>query len=324
MTWCAFPTITSSCARRCEFGSMQTTRAPKRHLASEELIDFTRACPICLSSAERQAVFRVQRDPDVNLLLCSHCHGASASHFPRAEVLQSFYSSYYDGGDCHVTFSQPRRFARHLAKSLPRRAYDALTILDYGGGDGSLAAELATNFIECGRARSASIVVVDFETNAVSTRDEIQIRHQLPETRIQGPYEIVLASAILEHLPDLHDVLARLYDVIAPRGLFYARTPYALPLTHLFPRLDLTYPAHLHDLGAEFWNRFSRTFSWNAETIVSRPSIVAGDLTKDPLRTILAAVLKAPARVETWLSPRGRMNRTWQLVGGWEVLLQKQ
>jgi hypothetical protein len=51
--------------------------------------------------------------------------------------------------------------------------------------------------------------------------------------------------------------------------------------------------------------------------------VVAGNLVADPLRTLAAALLKAPAHVENWLSPSSRARRLWHLVGGWEILLQK-
>lgn len=304
---------------------MQITRVPKRHLDSSELVDATRACPVCRSSGPRRAGFRVQSDPDVHMLACRVCRAASASHMPTDEVLASFYASFYDDRDREITFSAPERFAKHVTGILPRARFDgSVRILDYGGGDGSLAKAIASRWIASGVARGADILVIDFATRAPSTEGAVRMRSQSPDAAIDDAYDLVLASAILEHIPDLQPVIARLYAAMAANGFFYARTPFVLPLGRMFPRLDLAFPAHVHDLGSDFWNRFPATFGWDARIVASRPSVIAGSLANDPLRTLAAAALKAPAHVENWLSSRKRAGRLWNLVGGWEVVLQKQ
>jgi 2-polyprenyl-3-methyl-5-hydroxy-6-metoxy-1,4-benzoquinol methylase len=302
---------------------MQISRAPRRHLEASELIDCQSKCPICLTPLPRPVVFRVQVDPDVYMLKCPNCHACSASHMPRPEVLSHYYSTYYDGRESEVTFSEPGRFAKHVVKSLPRGAFQTRArILDFGGGDGSLAKAVAEHLMALGRIRNADVLVVDFVIRENRADEGVSIRYQSPVEKIDGQYDLVLASAILEHIPHLHAVLQTLHTAMAPVGFFYARTPYVIPLARLFPRLDLTYPAHVHDMGSEFWNCFNKTFAWRTNVVESRPSVVAGRLASDPLRTLSAAVLKAPAHVEHWLSPRSRAKRFWNLVGGWEVLLQ--
>jgi Methyltransferase domain len=300
---------------------MQVTPALRRLLEPSELVDATRACPICLSAAPRRAVFRVQRDPDVHMLACPRCRAASASHMPRADVLESYYASYYSGREREITFSDPARFARHVVKSLPRVA--VRSILDFGGGDGSLARAVAELLLSSGRAAEVEVLVIDYHSSPQVADGRIRVRFQLPSAAVEGQYDLVLASAILEHIPELHRVFAMLHAAMAPRAFFYARTPYVLPLTKLYGRLDLTYPAHVHDMGSPFWNRMPETLGWNVRALASRPSLVAGSLTGDPLRAIAAAVAKVPAYVETWLSPRARKARLWHFVGGWEVLFQR-
>jgi 2-polyprenyl-3-methyl-5-hydroxy-6-metoxy-1,4-benzoquinol methylase len=243
---------------------------------------------------------------------------------PRMDVLASYYASYYDDRDCEVTFSAPLRFAKHVVNALPRGAFDAhMRILDFGGGDGSLSKAVSERLIALGRIRGAEVLVIDFITREQTRGEPVSVRYQSPAEKIDGQYDLVLASAILEHVPDLNPVLQMLHACMATEGFFYARTPYVIPLTRLFPRLDLTYPAHVHDMGSDFWNRFSETFEWRTRVVASRPSVVAGSLAGDAVRTLAAAALKTPAYVENWLSPRSRVGRVWHLVGGWEVLLQK-
>jgi SAM-dependent methyltransferase len=303
---------------------MQITRALRRHVALPELLDRTDACPVCGATRRRGRVFQLQADPDVYMLSCPVCRGCSASHMPAPAVLADYYAHYYDDREHAVTFSGAARFARHLVKTIPGGAFgSSVSILDYGGGDGSLAKAIAERLIAVRRIQSADIHVIDVVRHEYAGDDRIKMRHGSPSEPIVRRYDLVLASAILEHVPDLHPLLKTLYGSIAEDGFFYARTPYVIPLTRLFPSLDLTYPAHVHDMGSDFWNRFSDTFQWCTRVVTSRPSVVAGTLVADPLRTISAAVLKAPAHVENWLSPSSRADRLWHLVGGWEILLQK-
>ncbi|MBV8516040.1 MAG: methyltransferase domain-containing protein [Acidobacteria bacterium] len=244
---------------------------------------------------------------------------------PRAAVLERYYATYYDGHEREVTIANPAQLARRIVRTLPRAAFgERVRILDFGGGDGSVATAVAATSIAHGPARFAEIVVVDFAERPPRTSATIAVRHQSPEAPLDGTFDLVLASAVLEHIPELQRVLRMLYAHIGVRGFFYARTPYALPLVRVWPSFDLGYPAHVHDLGSGFWNRVGTTFGWQLETIASRPSPVAASLRADPLRAIAAALLKMPASLENRLSPRARRDRWWNLVGGWEVLLQRR
>src|SRR4051812_27912895 len=304
---------------------MQITHALRRHVGTSELLDRTDTCPVCGSRQRRRPVFRLQRDPDVYMLSCSVCRACSASHMPVPAVLSDYYSHYYDDRQHLVTFTGAARFGRHVVNTIPGDLFgSSMSILDYGGGDGSLAKAIAERLIALRRIRSAEIHVIDFVRHEYSTHDRITMRHGAPSEPISGRYELVLASAILEHVPELQPLLAALRDAVAADGFFYARTPYAIPLTKLFPGLDLTYPAHVHDLGAPFWDRFVETFSWPAQVIASRPSIVSERFRDAPLRALAATVMKMPARVEGVLSPIRGGRRLWHLVGGWEVLLQRR
>ena len=303
---------------------MQITLAPALHLPPSALVDAVAACPICHSDSPRRPVFRLQSDPDVHMLACGNCHGCSASLMPSATVLTEYYARYYGERDHHVTFADPERFASHFLALLGENALPPhVRILDYGGGDGSLSHAIVRKLLERGVIERAQILVVDYSTRSVPTDDRIVIVRQLPDVAIEGCYDLVLASAILEHIPDLGVLIPKLYAAISPQGFFYARTPYAIPLTKLFARLDLTYPAHVHDLGICFWNRFCETFGWAAEMLVSGPSAAASSIRRDPLRGLVARLMKLPAYLESLLSRRDRKGRFWHLVGGWEVLMRR-
>ena len=298
-----------------------------RRLAAGELLDATEACPVCGSAAPRRAVFRVQSDPEIRMLACADCHGCSASHMPSPACLAAYYAAYYDDAEHRVTFSGDRRFARHVLRALGGDPFGRrVRILDFGGGDGSLSLQIAAELLARDPERRIEVLVVDYGLPSPSPDERIVVTHRASWEEIGDRYDLafdlVLASAVLEHIPDLRSLIPALLCAVAPGGLFYARTPYVLPLARLVPRLDLTYPAHVHDLGSGFWNRLTATFGVRARYLASRPSIVATTWTGAPLRTLTAHLLKLPARLEEALSPPGRLDRFWNLVGGWEVALQ--
>jgi len=234
---------------------------------------------------------------------------------PLPEVIEDYYATYYAGFDRGVTFSNAARFAAHVVRGLPRYAFSSsVRILDYGGGDGTLSRLVAERLIADGRTACADVTVVDFSQREAERSGTITVRFQLPDQPIEDSHDVVLASAILEHVPDLHPLLTRLHDAIAAGGFFYARTPWAVPLKEIVPRLDLVYPAHVHDLGRPFWDHFPERFGWRVRVLASRPSLVAAGVREGPLRALAAAAMKWPAR----------LIRHWALVGGWEVLMQRR
>jgi hypothetical protein len=84
------------------------------------------------------------------------------------------------------------------------------------------------------------------------------------------------------------------------------------------PWLDFGFPAHLHDLGAPFWDRVASTFGLEAP-VLSRPSIVATTWRSKPLRTAVAHALKLPAHIEGRVTRGPR--RLAGTAGGWEAVL---
>ena len=109
-----------------------------------------------------------------------------------------------------------------------------------GGGSGSLARRVADWLLRQHSAKQVSIDVVDYERPGEYATSEVTLSgfHQLDE--VNGQYDLAIASAILEHIPDVHAVMSRLFALVAPGGFFYARTPFMLPLARLVRGLDLT------------------------------------------------------------------------------------
>jgi len=294
-----------------------------RHLVEEQLEGADKVCPLCLSESERPPVFRLQSDPDVDLLSCAVCGGCSASRMPTTEALRSYYASYYDRADERVTFDLPQRLAHHIFRraftELPRRP---LAILDFGGGDAGVARRIARLLLDRG-AIEVRIQLVDFNAE-IPPGDSPQVsldRVESLEGVEEGAFDLVIASAILEHIPHPRPDLILLLQALRGGGVFYARTPTIVPLLRLLRafgvRSDFTFPAHVHDLGGRFWNAVLNRlpFGDSFEVLESRPSLVETTFAIHPLRTMAAYLLKAPWRL---------LGNSWGLIGGWEVFFRKR
>jgi hypothetical protein len=95
-----------------------------------------------------------------------------------------------------------------------------------------------------------------------------------------------------------------------------------IPLARVIGKFDLTYPAHVHDMGSGFWNRFVQTFGLQADLIVSRPSPIETAFSEAPARTIAAFIMKLPSRFELAVRHPRPIDPIWTLVGGWEATLR--
>ena len=297
-----------------------------KHVDAENLSDCSGRCPFCLSEKPRPAVAAIQKDPIVNLLSCKECKAISASHMPCSSFLDRYYRNnfthiyeQYDAGK-RITFQGEPRFVEHICRYIDSKwaaQQNSLRIVDFGGGDGTLAAGMASRL-----NRRANVTVVDHGPEWIR-EGPICIEKKKFVESIRQKCQIVIASASLEHVPQPHSVIRKLYSLLEPGGYFYARTPFVSPFMKLFDIYDFGYPAHLHDLGPAFWNGFVHIFAKDAACIVSQPSIVETSFTKKPIKTIIAAALKLPAHVEVRIRP-GKEEPCWQFVGGWEAVFRKK
>lgn len=293
------------------------------HLDDGQLDPPDIACPLCLSTNPRSPVFRLQASPDVDLLSCTACGGYSASRMPTPEALRRYYREYYKGTEQHVTFDLPERLALHiLRRAFPTVLKRRIDLLDFGGGDADITRRIANRLLELG-ATGVRILLVDYNTE-VRPSDSPQVSLDRVES-LEGvetaAFDLVLASAILEHIPRPRRDLLLLLNALRPGGVFYARTPSVVPLLKV-ARLcgvpyDFTFPGHVHDLGQKFWASILRHLLLEHSIVVldARPSLVETTLGIHPLRTAAAHLLKAPWRV---------LGRSYGLVGGWEVFFRRR
>jgi len=297
------------------------------HLEESDLDAFRVGCVIC-NGKSRFSVGPLQEQPKIELLSCRGCGVVSASRIPSAATLSKFYSNYYEDAFYQsrsekVAVQVPKALADHIRREVePRLQEKTLAILDFGGGDGSVAAAIAASL---GKRRSSIIIhVVDYNPQVIaqSPAKTVSIAKvsNLNDLTHTG-FDLVLASAVLEHIPYPVKTLEQLLSQTCAGGIFYARTPYMVPLRrllHAFGKtIDFTFPAHIHDMGSAFWDRILVTLKLQDqfEILISRPSVVESSFRQSPLRTLIAYALKAP-----WFL----LGNRWGLVGGWEVFIRRR
>ena len=237
---------------------------------------------------------------------------------PNPDALNEYYANYFRGEGPKITHDSPERFARHIASFIrePRRD---MAITDFGGGDGNMAYSVAQILANRG-CSSIAISVIDHVACVVSRDPRIAIETQRPGAAIPGS-DIIIASAVLEHLTNPLEALAQLFRALGRDGLLYIRTPAVAGIlkwaTACGRPLDFTFPAHLHDFGQRFWENILRLIpdGREFEVLHSAPSLVETDFCHHPWHTVAAHVAKAPWHV---------LGRRYTLVGGWEIVFQRK
>jgi len=237
---------------------------------------------------------------------------------PRSEVLEDYYASYYTATADTATFDGSVRFGAHLFGMLQSAQKGMMRILDFGGGvDATLSRSVARQFISKGTER-VEIALVD--GNASCARDwQAIVVDCYRDLRDAGrEFDIVVASAIIEHIPYPRGVLISLLTSLRVGGAIYFRTPAVSSTIRLADRfgarLDFTYPERVHDMGQAFWEKVLPSLGLDKTFLLvrSRPSIVQADFVSHPMRAAIAHLLKWP-----WYIFRSH----YTMVGGWEAVI---
>jgi len=280
-------------------------------------------CPCCRKEyGVRKITGIVQRDPDVNWVECETCKAWSASRMPRKECLAEAYLLAHQLHHEDESFNDYLRLARHIIRlaglekgSLPPREY--FDILDFGGGNGGLLSAMKKEIPDQGY----TYTVVDVSNAGQPTnRNGIKLLDHLPENGKQ--YQLVIASAVLEHIPDVYNTLTQLYSSLPEGGILYIRTPWHGPIKQIFAGIDLGYPGHVHDMGQAFWEKIWNVLEFKVYILYSAPSINQTGYRYDFFRTLVVDVLKMPGNVHNKFRSFGKPT-LWPYVGGWEILVQK-
>lgn len=144
-------------------------------------------------------------------------------------------------------------------------------VLDFGGGDGRLAAALVD-------ARDCVITVADVSVEALA---RVPAHPRLRAVRLEGPrlpfadasFDLILAHYVLHHVHDLPVVLAELRRVLRPGGLLVAveLDPRGF-VTRVFALLARLRRTHVDFSGPEALATRLAAVSLDVETIPLDPS----------------------------------------------------
>lgn len=261
--------------------------------------------------------------PDIRICSCNNCHIGFFNPQPTVKFLKEFYNG-YDTGNHKRKWIDPWRFASHLTKYLRKLSpRETIRILDFGGGDGAVSRCLGQYLLSSGLAKSVNISVVDYKP-VIDKMDSslslfsFEALDMIPSC---DEFDIVIASAILEHVKNPRQIVLSLLQKLKNQGIFYARTPHTFPFYNLFKKLGIAfgmpYPAHLFDMGGNFWCDLLKTLNLSTYYHIkkSHTSLVHAEFRKRPLVTILSHFVKLPSHL---------MGKWYPFSGGWEVVIERK
>ena len=284
----------------------------------DELVD----CIFCGSSKLQQTCVAVNEHPEVRYLKCAQCFAKFAARQPTQDFLSNLYEpEHYVGTVAGSRYKSARLAQRILPINVTAalRQHECVKILDYGGGTGSLGLDLCSLL----KTSSCSVTVVDIferkDSSGITFLNPVEF-----QSLTQDTFDVVVASAVVEHLKDPNQTLSKLYDVCRPGGHLYFRVPNLFPLARVWPPI-LIYPEHLSDLGPRFWKELPQILGWEVKTVYSRTCQTDTLFRESPLASIVGTSMKIPARVEVWIRNQFNVENParYECSGGWEVLYSK-
>lgn len=296
-------------------------------LKEHSLINVSR-CGVCgCENMEKIGVYK--NSPRIHFVKCINCGAVTYDKVLKQSVIDEIYddNQYYDDTDeaVNITFYGADRFGKHLLKILKNiEIKDVCKILDFGGGDGSVAYSLAKMLRDKYPNTAFDITVVDYTQKLYKTDDvDIKMAHMFPLDKMpdSDKYDFVIASAVMEHIPTPRDVFSKLFTIVKKEGLLYFRTPYRYPLhkaaKHFGVEFDMLYPGHIWDFGGDkWWRKLPQILGLDANIriVASRPSIVEKSFKSHFFIALASHLLKAP-----WF-----ICHLWPFVGGWEAIYKKE
>jgi SAM-dependent methyltransferase len=191
-----------------------------------------RSCPTC-AGMERRMLFAQRFESLANVSLtrgydvvaCARCGLVYADRIPSAEAFALYYadaSKYeysHSGGEQH--WAERQRLAR-LAERIAALAPVSARLLDVGCSTGELLVALrAQGFSNLTGLDPSQVCVRYAQANG------FQMIHQLLGARPAhiAQFEVIVLSAVLEHVPDLHGFLDFVEQWLTPDGFLVVEVP---------------------------------------------------------------------------------------------------
>lgn len=274
------------------------------------------ACPSCSHNVQDNYLI-LQNNPLVKMIKCEKCKLSYANKMPS----QSFLNKLYKPSIYKANLTSNKKNTHFLAKKIFNKIKlkkDKIKILDFGGGNGSLSIELISLLEKINILADSLIVDVYNSCNSKN----ISFEHVNEFKNNQQKYDVILASAVLEHLPNFVKTTDNLLGKINDGGYFYCRTPWEYEISKIVRFYKIKWPRHLYDIGGDYWVNFFKKKK-GFEVILNETSnseISANNVFKYSI----AKFLKSISHIENFLF-RGRdiYQPKWPYVGGWDIIVKK-
>lgn len=181
-------------------------------------------CGFC-ESTEFISLQQYFQKPDIHFVKCKNCGAVTYDKQFSQAALDKMYSNYeYHSEDevQSVTFYGSERFAKHISKYVDFAEKDKVKILDFGGGDGALAYFTALQLKKRNPKMIIEILVVDYCNSLYKSdrSDGITMRHDFPLSKVEEEFDLIIASAIIEHLPKPAEEVKKLFTLLTGGGVY--------------------------------------------------------------------------------------------------------
>lgn len=214
---CQFP------RKNAFYGEGTTTYIPELCMSPES--ESLQNCPLCGTAAAEAPVYRETTD----IVKCSECGLVYLRTLPHPALVHAYYQTYADAPTSHMrlptTISEIKtsglrreNFLEALVAHHPQRG----DLLDIGGGWGAFAANARDKGFT-----SSNCEIACKQANFCSTILGIPTYTEDVYTATLEPESLEVVSCIhtLEHLRETRTVLAAVYSLLRPGGLFCGIVP---------------------------------------------------------------------------------------------------
>jgi SAM-dependent methyltransferase len=211
-------------------------------MVATEVMDFARDCPACQSSNSYHRGIKAA----FNMVSCQECGTLYTSVLPAPSSAQD-YDSYYTAANLSVPDFIHRRLDDIVANFEGYRLRNRLLEVGFGAGSFLQAAARASWVVE--GVEVSKTAAEHLRAEGINT-----FCGELSEANYQeGSFDVVIASEILEHVPDPASMIREVARILRPGGLLWATTPNAKGLSSRLLGLQwsaVSPPEHLHLFSA--------------------------------------------------------------------------
>jgi SAM-dependent methyltransferase len=192
-----------------------------------------RLCPIC-SSSQRELLFAqhfesikgVSLIDGYEVVVCGNCGLVFAGGIPSKEVFDRYYSeaskyefSHRGGKQNDSELQRLAGLADWMATQVPLES----RLLDAGCATGELLAALRARGFTCLTGLDPSESCVQYARDTHGLRMLQGVLGNKPES--EQPFDVLVLSAVLEHIPDLNPFVEQLRRWLSPDGLLIVEVP---------------------------------------------------------------------------------------------------